>query len=65
MIELIMVRGLLTKFLILFVILAFNLAFAQSGVIKGKITDNESGLADVNIIILNTSFGAISSSDGS
>lgn len=65
MIELIMARGLLTKFLILFVILAFNLAFAQSGVIKGKITDNESGLADVNIIILNTGFGAISSSDGS
>ena len=48
---------------ILFIFLT-GISFAQSGKLKGKVTDGSSALPSVNIIILDTNFGTASKLDG-
>ena len=52
-----------TLIYILFIFL-HGFLFAQSGKLKGKVTDGSSALPSVNIIILDTNFGTASKLDG-
>lgn len=52
-----------TLIYILFILLSVY-SFAQSGKLKGKVTDESSGLPFVNIIIIDTNFGTASQLDG-
>jgi hypothetical protein len=49
-------------YILIFILPGYS--FAQSGKLKGKITDGSAGLPSVNIIILDTKFGAASKLDG-
>ena len=52
----------LNLFLLAFIISGFS--FAQTGSLKGRVTDGESPIPFVNVIILDTGFGVGSDSDG-
>ncbi len=52
----------LNLFLLAFIISEFS--FAQTGSLKGRVTDGESPIPFVNVIILDTGFGVGSDSDG-
>ena len=48
----------------IFILLLTGFSFAQTGKLKGKVTDNSSPIPSVNIIILDTNFGTASELDG-
>ena len=52
------------KFFYISLILLTSLSFAQTGRLKGKVTDGSSALPSVNIIILDTDFGTASKLNG-
>ena len=52
-----------TFFYIIFILLS-GFSIAQTGKLKGKVTENSSAIPSVNIIILNTSYGTASETDG-
>ncbi|MFI5237118.1 MAG: carboxypeptidase-like regulatory domain-containing protein, partial [Ignavibacteriales bacterium] len=51
-------------FIYISIILLSGFSFAQSGKLKGKISDGSAGLPSVNIIIRDTNFGTASKLDG-
>jgi len=50
--------------LLLLAFIFSGISFAQTGSLKGRITDSESPIPLVNVIILDTGFGVGSDSDG-
>jgi len=54
----------LKKFFYISLILFTSLSFAQTGKLRGKVTEGSSALPSVNIIILDTDFGTASKLDG-
>ncbi len=54
----------LKTFIYILIFLLTGFSFAQTGKLKGKITDGSAALPAVNIIILDTNFGSASKLDG-
>jgi len=52
-------------FIYILLILFSGITVAQTGKLKGKVTDGSSAIPFVNIIILDTNFGTASKLDGS
>ncbi|MCW8813970.1 MAG: TonB-dependent receptor, partial [Chlorobium sp.] len=51
-------------FFYIILILLNQISYAQTGKLKGKVTDNSSPIPSVNIILIDTNFGTASESDG-
>jgi hypothetical protein len=54
----------LKKFIFILIILLSGTSFAQTGKLKGKVSDGSTAIPSVNIIILNTSFGTATKING-